>query len=227
MDQRTRSVARKATHRKKTARRPPAPAARAPSQDRSRQTVEVILQATEDLLIKEGWEGLTTNRVAERAGVSVGSLYQYFRNKEALVDAVLQAHMDLHMDLLARMTLDMQDAPLEGAVRAYVRMMFTSHAEHPRKHQALMEHLPRVHGWKATLAFNERAQRLVSAYLRTQQPNIRPTDPDLAAFMLVLTVDALLHGWILRDPARLTDETVLEEACQMVLGYLRPAMPAR
>ncbi|WOK17158.1 helix-turn-helix domain-containing protein [Rhodopseudomonas sp. BAL398] len=61
-----------------------------PRQARSRATVEVILDATALLLVDEGFEQTTTNRIAERAGVSIGSLYQYFPNREAVVGAVAQ-----------------------------------------------------------------------------------------------------------------------------------------
>jgi len=62
---------------------------RSPRQQRSRQKVELILEATVRVLDRDGMEGLTTNAVAAAAGVSIGTLYQYFRNKEAILDALL------------------------------------------------------------------------------------------------------------------------------------------
>jgi len=61
---------------------------RSPRQERSRQKVELILEATVRVLDRDGMEGLTTNAVAAAAGVSIGTLYQYFRNKEAILDAL-------------------------------------------------------------------------------------------------------------------------------------------
>lgn len=58
---------------------------RKPRQSRSRATVDAILQATAQVLVRDGYQKATTNRIAERAGVSVGTLYQYFPNKDALV----------------------------------------------------------------------------------------------------------------------------------------------
>src|ERR1700704_3271428 len=64
-----------------------------PRQHRSKATVDAILEATARVLIKHGFDGLTTNAAAAAAGVSIGSLYQYFPNKEALVAALLEQHI--------------------------------------------------------------------------------------------------------------------------------------
>src|SRR3546814_3035933 len=63
-----------------------------PSQERSRATVNALVEATARILVKEGFDKASTNHIAELAGVSVGSLYQYFPGKEALVAAVVERH---------------------------------------------------------------------------------------------------------------------------------------
>ena len=65
-----------------------------PVQARSTVTVEAIQEATIQVLLQSGPERLTTTRVAERAGVSVGTLYQYYPNKQALLSAVLEQHLE-------------------------------------------------------------------------------------------------------------------------------------
>ena len=67
---------------------------RTPQQARSQQRVEEILQAASDLLIEEGYEGLTTSAIAKRAGISVGSLYQFFANKEAVLQALAERYLE-------------------------------------------------------------------------------------------------------------------------------------
>ena len=67
---------------------------KSPVQARSTVTVEAIYEATIQVLLSQGAERLTTTRVAERAGVSVGTLYQYFPNKQSLLFAVLEAHIN-------------------------------------------------------------------------------------------------------------------------------------
>jgi len=63
-----------------------------PRQERSRSTVEALLEATTDILIRQGYAKLTTNRIAERAGVNIASLYQYFPGKEAIVAELRRRH---------------------------------------------------------------------------------------------------------------------------------------
>ena len=67
---------------------------RTPQQERSQQRVAKILQAASDLIVTEGYEGLSTSAIAERAGISVGSLYQFFANKEAVLQALAQRYLE-------------------------------------------------------------------------------------------------------------------------------------
>jgi len=67
-------------------------ARKVPVQERSRRTVEAILQAASQVLVRCGYESATTGAIAERAGVSIGTLYQYFPNKESLVASVIEGH---------------------------------------------------------------------------------------------------------------------------------------
>ena len=83
------------------ARRPPAVPRRRPKQDRSRQIVEAIQQAGLQILEADGPSGLTTNRIAELAGVSIGSLYRYYPNKEAIVADVYEARTQSELELFA------------------------------------------------------------------------------------------------------------------------------
>ena len=85
-------------------RRQRASARKVPVQDRSRQTVEVILDAAVHLFVDRGYAATTTDRVAEAAGVSIGSLYEYFPNKDALVVALDLRHLD-HAEARLRIRL--------------------------------------------------------------------------------------------------------------------------
>lgn len=66
---------------------------RTAKQERSRATVDAILQAGAEVLRREGWKGFGTNAVAARAGVSIGSLYEYFKDKQAIVDEIIERHV--------------------------------------------------------------------------------------------------------------------------------------
>ena len=92
-----------------------------PKQARSRATVEALLEATAQVLADVGYAKASTNRIAKRAGVSVGSLYQYFRDKEALVRALVERHIAEQGETLQASLRDLAGLPLEDAVRGVVR----------------------------------------------------------------------------------------------------------
>lgn len=99
-----------------------------PVQERSTQTIEAIFEATIQVLLKDGIKKLTTTRVAERAGVSVGSLYQYYPNKEALLIATLEKHLELigtAAQLACRKSYELSvDEMLDNVINAFVDTKF-------------------------------------------------------------------------------------------------------
>src|SRR5271163_4842073 len=102
------------------ARKPSTDPRKPASQERSRVTVDALLEATARVLTKEGYDGASTNKIAAVAGVSIGSLYQYFPSKEALVAAVIDRHMH-EMSAVTRAALVKAAAlPLEAAAREFV-----------------------------------------------------------------------------------------------------------
>jgi AcrR family transcriptional regulator len=112
-----------------------------PRQARSRATTDAVLDAAAHILGERGWAGLTTNAVAEVAGVSIGSLYQYFPNKLALIEAVRRRHFD---DVLAvlRAAAD-EKTSRQRRIAALVDGMITIHSRHPAAHRVLLEESPR------------------------------------------------------------------------------------
>jgi AcrR family transcriptional regulator len=110
---------------------------RRPLQQRSRDTVEVIIRATTQILSHDGLDRLTTNRVAERAGVSVGSLYQYFPDKQALVAEVHRRFDELFRQRLIDAMAAAGTLPLAEAVGRCVRTLIDLHADDPGLHNAV------------------------------------------------------------------------------------------
>src|ERR1700754_1142282 len=90
------------------------------SQGRSRATVDALIEATARILVKDGFDKASTNRIAEKAGVSVGSLYQYFPSKEALVAAVVKRHGEELMQVVRETLAEVIALPMEQAVRKLV-----------------------------------------------------------------------------------------------------------
>lgn len=124
---------------------------KAPRQERSRVTIESILDAAAHILGERGWEGFTTNNVAEIAGVSIGSLYQYFPNKQSLVEAVRRRHFD--EVLTALRTATDSRMPYSTRIEAFVDGVISAHNRYPAAHRVLLESAP--HGADSKLEHDE------------------------------------------------------------------------
>ena len=114
------------------------------SQERSRATVEALLDATARVLTREGYDRASTNRIAATAGVSVGSLYQYFPNKEALVAALVARHNREMLDLLRGALKEVASLDLATAIAKLVRAAVDAHRVDPALHRVFDEQVPRM-----------------------------------------------------------------------------------
>jgi AcrR family transcriptional regulator len=191
-----------------------------PRQARSRATVDSVLEATARVLVKHGFDGLTTNLVAQTAGVSIGSLYQYFPNKAALVGALIEKHVETMTSLALGELARVARLPVGEAIRSVIEVMIRAHAVHPELHRVLTEQVPRV-GRMAKLAEIEAlVQRMVAGLLASRRDELAIADPDMAAYVLVSAIEAITHRAALFSPELLRDPRLIDETCTMVRRYL-------
>jgi len=191
-----------------------------PRQERSRATVDAILSATARVLVRHGYDDLTTNAVATAAGVSIGSLYQYFPNKTALVAALLDRHIeDMNKAVLAELAR-VARLPLAQASRCVVELTIRAHAVDPELHRVLTEQVPRVGKLARLRELDEICHRMVAGLLAARRDELAIRDPDLAAFVLVSTIEAIVHRAALLYPHRLRDPRLVDEATLLVTRYL-------
>lgn len=195
---------------------------RAPRQARAQQTVSVILQAAKRVLVQEGYEAATTNRVAEVAGVSIGSLYQYFPNKEALIASLAQAHLDEILRLVEGGLSHGADLPFPEAVRRLVSAMLRVHQVEPALHRVLHEQVPRLLGYELS-DINSQSQRLIEQSLQSRRAELRPDlDASLAAYLVMWSVEAITHGSVIESPRVAQHEALVDEIVRLVVRYLTP-----
>ena len=191
-----------------------------PRQARSRDTVSAILAATSRVLIKHGFDGLTTNAVASAAGVSIGSLYQYFPNKEALVAGLIEHHVEtINAALFAELTR-VATLPIAQAARAVIELTIRSHTIDPVLHRVLTEQVPRMGKLAKLHQLDEIVHRMVAGLLAHRRADIAVVDVELAAFVLVSTIEAIVHRAALLYPEKLRDPRLVDEATRMVTRYL-------
>jgi AcrR family transcriptional regulator len=156
--------------------------------------------------------------------VSVGSLYQYFPSKEALVAAVIDRHHRELMQVVRGSLAKVVARPLEQGVRALVAAAIEAHRVDPKLHRVLAEQIPRTGKLADVAAFNQETYALFREYLEGHRREVRAVDVGLAAFVCVTSIEALTHTAVLHRSDVLSEEkmrTLIDEATRLVVGYLQ------
>jgi AcrR family transcriptional regulator len=206
--------------------RPPTPRdlRRTPQQERSREMVERIIAAGQRVLLRDGYERTTTNRVADEADISPGSLYQYFPDKETILAAVIDRYAaDLSTELTAVLA-DRLDEPGPELVRAAFTGLLDVLSENIEYLRLVVEVLPRAQFGSWTTALEQRISDLVTAYLSINKSQTRVDEPATSAWILVRMVEHLTIQYVLEQPA-IPREKFIDEMVEMTLSYLGPVTP--
>lgn len=192
-----------------------------PRQRRSQEMVAAIVEATARVLREGGADAVSTNQVAKVAGVSVGSLYQYFPNKEALLQAVAEQHSQEQIARLGALMGGGQSLGPADMVRRYVGASIAVHKDDPVLHLAVTA-ARFTRGMGPAMEDHEVARKIVVSilHLHLQRGTVDVPDPEQAAWLLVTTVEAAIHMALFQDAAQLDDPRFERELVRMVLRYL-------
>jgi AcrR family transcriptional regulator len=188
--------------------------------------VERILAAGQTVLLQRGYDATTTNHIAEAAGVSPGSLYQYFPDKTAILSLVIARYADDLEARVSRAFLRALGAEPSVAVRANLVAMLDAFGENPALLRVLVEQMPRSYDSRRG-AFARRVDDLMTTAILARQ---RPTDgtgpgaADAIAWILVRTVEHVTISYVLERPP-LDRDTVLDELTALITGYLTHRLP--
>jgi AcrR family transcriptional regulator len=205
------------------------PLRKLPSQTRAMRTVDTLFEAATRVLASEGEAGFTTNRIAERAGFSIGTLYQYFPSKEAIVVALVRRHRERVMRELDAMLDRCVDGEYgaEHALRIYLRHIVDAFGR-GQKAQRLLTRL----GWQLDApslivqAMDEGADRIRSALARLRDPAL-PVPDDATLFLLTRAVIGAVRSAAIEEHAMLDDPRFEDALFRMVWGLMyRPPQSA-
>lgn len=191
-----------------------------PKQRRSKEMVETILEATARILVREGYERASTNRVAEVAGVSVGSLYQYFPNKESLVAALMGRHLGEMGEIYEERFAELRNASLEVAIRGLISASVEAHAVRPELHKVFVEQMTRAGDLGTIAEVGKRIERELLDFLQLHRQEVEREDLGLAAFLILYSVESAIHAAVIERPEYVKDGRLVDELTRLVLGYL-------
>ncbi|NUP10923.1 MAG: TetR family transcriptional regulator [Polyangiaceae bacterium] len=193
-----------------------------PSQDRARHTVEAILQAAAAVLAQGGYDKASTNRIAEAAGVSIGSLYQYFPSKEAVVKALVERHEQRMLGVMRAHLSDVASQDIPTIVRALIDGLLDAHRVDPRLQKVLLEHS----GGHTSSSIDDAVESLVRTAMETKKAELDVADLDAAAFILVTSVRTVCHRAAVERPDLLARSTFVDELNALVVRYVLRTTPS-
>lgn len=195
-----------------------------PQQERSKATVEVIVEATASVFSKSGFKKTTTAKVAERAGVSVGSLYQYFPDKEALITAFFDKRLKEDVEWMERVAARAFEVPIEHSPAALVRIVTEEMVALYRRDRALYvsvaEILPMAEQTPELRRGLSHAVNLTANYLRLHPAVCGDRDPELLALVLFHSLRTSLFRIVESAPHHLDDPQLVDILAGGACGFL-------
>lgn len=192
-----------------------------PKQARSQTTVEAILEAAAQIFERHGYAAGTTNRIAERAGVSIGSLYQYFPNKDAILVALVHLHLAESMAALQPQLERLSGgAGFDEVLPDIVQAMVELHALAPGLHRVLFEETQLPPALRAELDRLEDQLVEQTADALAADARWRPVDSRLSARVVISAIEGLTHRLVLRPPPGVSSEAIAREITELVRAYI-------
>ena len=194
---------------------------KAPSQRRSRQLVDFILDATARVLSGDNAAEITTNLIADVAGVSVGSVYQYFPNKKALIGALHARHSRQMRQVVTAVLSEHRSAGLEESIGAVIRALLAAHLVDVKLHRRLERQYAYFHEREEEEAPDDTSvKRQVYNLLQRHRIELSHDDLDFATWFTLCTIHALVHEAVIESPQYLNINQLEPAITEAVMGFL-------
>lgn len=203
-------------------RRQTARARKQPRQERSRHTVAAILDAAAQVFADRGYANTSTNIIADRAGVSIGSLYQYFPSKDALLVALAERHVERTFSVILEEVRDKRAAPVPDLLRALVGALVRAHQIEPRLHRVLFEeaHVLDASFRRRLEELDTRAVQLARDLIDERRAELAVENPEMASFLVVQVLEGVTHLIAVRHPDVLGTPELREELVRLLYSYV-------
>jgi AcrR family transcriptional regulator len=202
---------------KRRQRRKPQP--RKPKQERARETVEAILVAATHILVRKGYTRTTTNEIAATAGVSVGSLYQYFPSKDAIAVELLRRNRERLSARIATRVAEMSEATVYRVVHMLVSTLLDDDEIDINLRRVLIERVVRTPARREAAGFEEGVEGVIASALRAYKDRTGIEDCELASFVLVRSVLAVVQSAVTDSPRHNTP-ALANELTELVVRYI-------
>jgi len=190
-----------------------------PQQARAKDLVATLLEAAVQVLAQEGAQRFTTTRVAEKAGVSIGSVYQYFPNKASILFRLQSDEWQQTGDLLARTLDEVQQPPL-ARLRRLVHVFVASECAEAQLRTALHDAAPLYRDAPEAKQARAAGRRRFERFMREALPDAAPASRALAGELIMLTLSAVAKSFSGSPRGVAEIEAWSEAMADMLCAYL-------
>ncbi len=189
-----------------------------PVQKRSKETVASIVESCARLLVQEPYHAITTDKIAEKAGVSIGSLYQFFANKEAIVAAVIDDLLQRDLVYIEERLAQIQTPDLDTKINTFIDIGFTRFHDNRPLRTALQGVQGMLDYWETRRVFFEHYQKAVLVHMPVY-PN---RDREMMALFVVSCFNNILHLGLLGPQTEEREAAIKKEVYTLFSRYLKP-----
>ncbi len=191
-----------------------------PKQDRSKSTVDAILEAVTHIIDKDGPSGLNTNKIAEKAGVSVGSLYQYFKNKESIIEAIILRMTEKNLrGFEDQVSQRSGEVNIRTIIQIVVQSQFDNIQSMGKLSSVLFEYAPQVLPSSHFKKADERIIKFLMDKTTEFKIDLRPRNTENAFFICAQAVRGVMFMTVLSRPPE-ERQVLMDELVDMLTIYL-------
>ena len=197
-----------------------------PRQARAKATRDAIVTAAAQLFASAGVARASTNAIAERAGVSIGSLYEYFPNKDAIVAALIEELLDQQFVTFSAALTRVADAPFEELAREAITVLIATKRIRPKLFHALATGAPPAIRLAFLRRWNQRARDAVLAVLSARPDSAcEDRDLELMVYVMVNGVYGVIDAVLTERSQLIEDDRLVDELVLLVARYAAPNPP--
>ncbi len=193
-----------------------------PNQERAKETVESIVGATAHILEKEGHEKVSTNRIAEKAGISIGSLYQYFPTKESIFSFMMERYVRSQTEMIDRILKERgQDKDLKETVHIIISAILETKRKQIRFNKMFAHKVMSFSGHESLQWQDDHLISVFEKYLEPFDKDIRKENLDISLYFVIQAVKCIPTVLMFQEKIKLSDPRVTDELVELVYRYLK------
>lgn len=191
-----------------------------PQQQRAQFTVDCILKAAESIILKSGYDAATTNNIAEVAGVSIGSLYQYFASKEAIAAALVESAVMNATEVLRDCLIENMAKPLEKSAREIIRTILETRKKYSFIFLRLPREVPKLGRLSRNVTTEKFLYNTIRAYYQHHRTEIKVEDLEVAMFVAEHIIVGSIDAYLDNNAPVVTDDQLVEQLSDAFVKYL-------